>query len=347
MKRESLIQAFSQLGIVLRNIGENKPWNNFEIGVTESEYNQLITTIEKLKHHNGWFTEPMVRKAMLNLGSALEKDHLASWCSKYTFTNQPKTIAVIMAGNIPLVGFHDFICVFLSGHNSIIKLSNSDNCIIPFLTDLMKLPSERIVYSDSFLKDYDGVIATGSDNTSRYFDYYFKNKRSIIRKNRNSIAILNGEESDDDLKSLSQDIFTYFGLGCRNVSKLYVPKNYNFDLFFNSIFCYKELINNHKYANNYDYNKAIYLMSEYKFLDNGFFIVKEGNEMHSPISTINFEYYDNVSILREKINQEDHNIQCIVSNIEFKGKVNFGETQNPSLNQYADNIDVMRFLLTI
>jgi hypothetical protein len=252
-----------------------------------------------------------------------------------------------MAGNIPLVGFHDFICVFLSGHNSIIKLSNSDNCIIPFLTDLMKLPSERIVYSDSFLKDYDGVIATGSDNTSRYFDYYFKNKRSIIRKNRNSIAILNGEESDDDLKSLSQDIFTYFGLGCRNVSKLYVPKNYNFDLFFNSIFCYKELINNHKYANNYDYNKAIYLMSEYKFLDNGFFIVKEGNEMHSPISTINFEYYDNVSILKEKINLEDDNIQCIVSNIEFKGKVNFGETQNPSLNQYADNIDVMKFLLTI
>lgn len=337
------IQLISDIGEFLKNyLDENYDNNNDDKLV---EFKDVIT---KAQSKNPWFTDANIKVNLTYWSKKLTKHNLNKWLSKYNLNNTSrKNIAIIMAGNIPLVGFHDFICVFLSGHNSIIKLSNSDNCIIPFLTDLMKLPSERIVYSDSFLKDYDGVIATGSDNTSRYFDYYFKNKRSIIRKNRNSIAILNGEESDDDLKSLSQDIFTYFGLGCRNVSKLYVPKNYNFDLFFNSIFGYKELINNHKYANNYDYNKAIYLMSEYKFLDNGFFIVKEGNEMHSPISTINFEYYDNVSILRKKINQEDDNIQCIVSNIEFKGKVNFGETQNPSLNQYADNIDVMKFLLTI
>lgn len=337
------IQLISDIGEFLKNyLDENYDNNNDDKLV---EFKDVIT---KAQSKNPWFTDANIKVNLTYWSKKLTKHNLNKWLSKYNLNNTSrKNIAIIMAGNIPLVGFHDFICVFLSGHNSIIKLSNSDNCIIPFLTDLMKLPSERIVYSDSFLKDYDGVIATGSDNTSRYFDYYFKNKRSIIRKNRNSIAILNGEESDDDLKSLSQDIFTYFGLGCRNVSKLYVPKNYNFDLFFNSIFCYKELINNHKYANNYDYNKAIYLMSEYKFLDNGFFIVKEGNEMHSPISTINFEYYDNVSILKEKIYLEDDNIQCIVSNIEFKGKVNFGETQNPSLNQYADNIDVMRFLLTI
>jgi len=337
------IQLISDIGEFLKNyLDENYDNNNDDKLV---EFKDVIT---KAQSKNPWFTDVNIKVNLTYWSKKLTKHNLNKWLSKYNLNNTSrKNIAIIMAGNIPLVGFHDFICVFLSGHNSIIKLSNSDNCIIPFLTDLMKLPFERIVYSDSFLKDYDGVIATGSDNTSRYFDYYFKNKRSIIRKNRNSIAILNGEESDDDLKSLSQDIFTYFGLGCRNVSKLYVPKNYNFDLFFNSIFCYKELINNHKYANNYDYNKAIYLMSEYKFLDNGFFIVKEGNEMHSPISTINFEYYDNVSILKEKIYLEDDNIQCIVSNIEFKGKVNFGETQNPSLNQYADNIDVMRFLLTI
>jgi len=337
------IQLISDIGEFLRNyLDENYDNNN------DNKLVEFKDVIIKAQSKNPWFTDANIKVNLTYWSKKLTKHNLNKWLSKYNLNNTSrKNIAIIMAGNIPLVGFHDFICVFLSGHNSIIKLSNSDNCIIPFLTDLMKLPSERIVYSDSFLKDYDGVIATGSDNTSRYFDYYFKNKRSIIRKNRNSIAILNGEESDDDLKSLSQDIFTYFGLGCRNVSKLYVPKNYNFDLFFNSIFCYKELINNHKYANNYDYNKAIYLMSEYKFLDNGFFIVKEGNEMHSPISTINFEYYDNVSILKEKINLEDDNIQCIVSNIEFKGKVNFGETQNPSLNQYADNIDVMRFLLTI
>jgi hypothetical protein len=337
------IQLISDIGEFLKNyLDENYDNNN------DNKLVEFKDVIIKAQSKNPWFTDVNIKVNLTYWSKKLTKHNLNKWLSKYNLNNTSrKNIAIIMAGNIPLVGFHDFICVFLSGHNSIIKLSNSDSCIIPFLTDLMKLPSERIVYSDSFLKDYDGVIATGSDNTSRYFDYYFKNKRSIIRKNRNSIAILNGEESDDDLKSLSQDIFTYFGLGCRNVSKLYVPKNYNFDLFFNSIFCYKELINNHKYANNYDYNKAIYLMSEYKFLDNGFFIVKEGNEMHSPISTINFEYYDNVSILKEKINLEDDNIQCIVSNIEFKGKVNFGETQNPSLNQYADNIDVMRFLLTI
>jgi len=337
------IQLISDIGEFLKNyLDENYDNNN------DNKLVEFKDVIIKAQYKNPWFTDANIKVNLTYWSKKLTKHNLNKWLSKYNLNNTSrKNIAIIMAGNIPLVGFHDFICVFLSGHNSIIKLSNSDNCIIPFLTDLMKLPSERIVYSDSFLKDYDGVIATGSDNTSRYFDYYFKNKRSIIRKNRNSIAILNGEESDDDLKSLSQDIFTYFGLGCRNVSKLYVPKNYNFDLFFNSIFCYKELINNHKYANNYDYNKAIYLMSEYKFLDNGFFIVKEGNEMHSPISTINFEYYDNVSILKEKIYLEDDNIQCIVSNIEFKGKVNFGETQNPSLNQYADNIDVMRFLLTI
>ena len=337
------IQLISDIGEFLKNYLDEDFDNS-----TDDKLVKFKDIITKAQSKNPWFTDENIKVNLTYWSNKLTKHNLNKWLSKYNLNNiLRKNIAIIMAGNIPLVGFHDFICVFLSGHNSVIKLSNSDNFILPFLTDLMKVSSERIVYSDSFLKDYDGVIATGSDNTSRYFDYYFKNKRSIIRKNRNSIAILNGEESDDDLKSLSQDIFTYFGLGCRNVSKLYVPKNYNFDLFFNSIFGYKELINNHKYANNYDYNKAIYLMSEYKFLDNGFFIVKEGNEMHSPISTINFEYYDNVSILREKINLEDDNIQCIVSNIEFKGKVDFGETQNPSLNQYADNIDVMSFLLTI
>ena len=337
------IELISDIGEFLKNYLDEDFDNS-----TDDKLVKFKDIITKAQSKNPWFTDENIKVNLTYWSNKLTKHNLNKWLSKYNLNNiLRKNIAIIMAGNIPLVGFHDFICVFLSGHNSVIKLSNSDNFILPFLTDLMKVSSERIVYSDSFLKDYDGIIATGSDNTSRYFDYYFKNKRSIIRKNRNSIAILNGEESDDDLKSLSQDIFTYFGLGCRNVSKLYVPKNYNFDLFFNSIFDYKELINNHKYANNYDYNKAIYLMSEYKFLDNGFFIVKEGNEMHSPISTINFEYYDKVSILREKINLEDDNIQCIVSNIEFKGKVDFGETQNPSLNQYADNIDVMSFLLTI
>ena len=337
------IEIICKIGKFLKNYLDEKYDN-----IKDHKLAEFEKVIIKTQSINPWFTEENIKVNLTYWSEKLTKTNLKQWLNKYDLNNNSrKNIAIIMAGNIPLVGFHDFICVFLSGHNSIIKLSNSDKFILPFLTDLFNLDSDRVVYLDNMLKDYHGVIATGSDNTSRYFEYYFKNKKSIIRKNRNSIAILNGEESDCDLKSLSHDILTYFGLGCRNVSKLYVPRNYNFDSFFNSIFSYKELINNHKYANNYDYNKAIYLMSEYKFLDNGFFIVKEGKEMHSPISTINYEYYDNISFLREKINQQEDKIQCVVSNIEFKGKVDFGETQNPSLNQYADNIDVMNFLLTI
>ena len=337
------IEIICGIGKFLKNYLDEKYDNNKDHKLVEFE-----KIIIKAQSINPWFTDENIKVNLTYWSEKLTKTNLKQWLNKYDLNNNSrKNIAIIMAGNIPLVGFHDFICVFLSGHNSIIKLSNNDKFILPFLTDLINLDSDRVVYLDNMLKDYHGVIATGSDNTSRYFEYYFKNKNSIIRKNRNSIAILDGEESDCDLKSLSHDILTYFGLGCRNVSKLYVPRNYNFDSFFNSIFSYKELINNHKYANNYDYNKAIYLMSEYKFLDNGFFIVNEGEEMHSPISTINYEYYNNISLLREKINQQEDKIQCIVSNIEFKGKVDFGETQNPSLNQYADNIDVMNFLLTI
>ena len=336
-------ELISDIGDFLKNYLDEKYDNKKDDNLIEFE-----KVIKKAQSNNSWFTDENIKINLTYWSKKLIKTNLNQWLSKYNLKDTSrKNIAIIMAGNIPLVGFHDFICVFLAGHNSIIKLSSNDKYLIPFLLNLVKFPSDKVVYLDGMLKDYDAVIATGSDNTSRYFEYYFKNKQSIIRKNRNSIAILDGNETDEELKSLSHDILTYFGLGCRSVSKLYVPKGYNFDSFFNSIFAYKDLINNHKYANNYDYNKAIYLMSEYKFLDNGFFMIKEGNEMHSPISTINYEYYDNISHLNEKIKQQEDNIQCVVSNIKFEGRIDFGETQNPSLNQYADNIDVMNFLLTI
>ena len=336
-------ELISDIGDFLKNYLDEKYDNKKDDNLIEFE-----KVIKKAQSNNSWFTDENIKINLTYWSKKLIKTNLNQWLSKYNLKDTSrKNIAIIMAGNIPLVGFHDFICVFLAGHNSIIKLSSNDKYLIPFLLNLVKFPSDRVVYLDGMLTEYDAVIATGSDNTSRYFEYYFKNKQSIIRKNRNSIAILDGNETDEELKSLSHDILTYFGLGCRSVSKLYVPKGYNFDSFFNSIFAYKDLINNHKYANNYDYNKAIYLMSEYKFLDNGFFMIKEGNEMHSPISTINYEFYDNISHLSEKIKQQEENIQCVVSNIKFEGRIDFGETQNPSLNQYADNIDVMNFLLTI
>ena len=308
--------------------------------------------IQQGKLNNPWFTDQNMKVNLSYWAEKLNKYDLTQWMNNYhTMNISSKNVAIIMAGNIPLVGFHDFLSVFLSGHNSIIKLSSNDKHILPFLTNLMISTnnelSKKIIYIEGKLQGYDAVIATGSNNTSRYFEYYFKNKKSIIRKNRNSIAVLDGSENEDDLSLLGDDIFTYFGLGCRSISKLYVPENYCFDLFFNSIFKWNDLINSHKYANNYDYNKAIYLMSEYKFLDNGFFMVKEGSELHSPISTINYEFYNDISTLKQKIKADDKDIQCIVSNTEIENKINFGETQKPSLSQYADNIDVVEFLLTI
>jgi hypothetical protein len=309
-------------------------------------------TIQQGKVNNPWFTDQNMKVNLSYWAEKLNKYDLTQWMNNYDTMNvSSKSVAIIMAGNIPLVGFHDFLSVFLCGHNSIIKLSSNDKHILPFLTNLMisinNELSKKIIYIEGKLQGYDAVIATGSNNTSRYFEYYFKNKKSIIRKNRNSIAVLDGSENEDDLSLLGDDIFTYFGLGCRSISKLYVPENYCFDLFFNSIFKWNDLINSHKYANNYDYNKAIYLMSEYKFFDNGFFMVKEGSELYSPISTINYEFYNDISTLKQKIKADDKDIQCIVSNTEIENKINFGETQKPSLSQYADNIDVVEFLLTI
>ena len=309
-------------------------------------------TIQQGKLKNPWFTDQNMKVNLSYWAEKLNKYDLTQWMNNYDTMNvSSKSVAIIMAGNIPLVGFHDFLSVFLCGHNSIIKLSSNDKHILPFLTNLMisinNELSKKIIYIEGKLQGYDAVIATGSNNTSRYFEYYFKNKKSIIRKNRNSIAVLDGSENEDDLSLLGDDIFTYFGLGCRSISKLYVPENYCFDLFFNSIFKWNDLINSHKYANNYDYNKAIYLMSEYKFFDNGFFMVKEGSELYSPISTINYEFYNDISTLKQKIKADDKDIQCIVSNTEIENKINFGETQKPSLSQYADNIDVVEFLLTI
>ena len=347
MNLNDRIELVSDIGLFLKKYLDTNYDNTNDDNLVAFE-----KTIQLGKLNNPWFTDQNMKVNLSYWSEKLNKHNLTEWINKYdTLSVSTKNVAIIMAGNIPLVGFHDFLSVFLTGHNSIIKLSSNDKHILPFLTNLMismnnKL-SKKIIYLEGKLQAYDAVIATGSNNTSRYFEYYFKNKKSIIRKNRNSIAVLDGSENEKDLSLLGNDIFTYFGLGCRSISKLFVPKDYSFDLFFNSIFKWNDLINSHKYANNYDYNKAIYLMSEYKFLDNGFFMVKEGSELHSPISTINYEFYKDISTLKQKIKDDEKDIQCIVSNTKIENKINFGETQNPLLSQYADNIDVIDFLLTI
>jgi hypothetical protein len=280
----------------------------------------------------------------------LTKENLNKWLSDYNIDqNKPKTVALIMAGNIPLVGFHDFMVTILTGNRALIKLSSNDHVLLPFvikyLTFLAPTLKNEMVVTEGKMEGFDAVVATGSDNTARYFEHYFGNKPNIIRRNRNSLAVLTGNETAEELQALGEDIFRYYGLGCRSVSKFYVPKNYNFDFFFEAIYSYNPIINQVKYANNYDYNKAVYLMSDYKLLDNGFLMLKEDKSYSSPIATVFYELYDSLEALKLKLDAEKEKIQCVVSKGILDAEIAFGETQNPSLSDYADGVDTVEFLI--
>ncbi len=336
--------AFVKLGNYLTEFCENYYSND------GNPDDGLLQAIYSAEQHNGWFTRENIMFSLQQWGDALTEENLTEWLSKYDIqpVEAPKTIGIVMAGNIPLVGFHDFICVLLSGNKVLAKLSSNDKILLPFLTKVLidQEPSlkDYIAFVEGKMEDFDAVIATGSNNTSRYFEYYFGKKPNIIRKNRNSVAILTGKETKEELQALGEDIFRYYGLGCRNVSKIFVPKDYDFEPFFNAIFEFKDIINENKYANNYDYNKAVYLMSEFKILDNGFLVLKEDESLSSPISALFYTYYENESDLRNQLKALDDQIQCVVS---AKGDVPFGETQKPKLNDYADGVDTLEFLLQL
>jgi len=341
------IDAFVKLGKYLTDFCDKCYSNNPEVD------QNLKEIVARAGHHNGWFTEDSVLFSLRQWGELLSEQNIKDWLVNYSFQtkSEPKTVGIVMAGNIPLVGFHDFLSVLLSGNKVLVKLSSNDKVLLPYLSNFLieEEPSlvDKIEFVDGKLESFDAVIATGSNNTSRYFEYYFGKKPNIIRKNRNSVAVLSGRESEEELKALGEDIFRYYGLGCRNVSKIYVPKEYNFDGLFNALFHYKDIINQHKYANNYDYNKAVYLMSEFKILDNGFLILKEDDSLTSPISALFYSYYDDESTLRKKLQEMEEQIQCVVSSDAKGNDVNFGDSQKPSLKDYADGIDTLEFLLKL
>jgi hypothetical protein len=256
-----------------------------------------------------------------------------------------------MAGNIPLVGFHDMLCVLISGHIFLGKMSSKDDQILKTIAEILIAINpefnELINFTDK-LSNFDAIIATGSNNTSRYFESFFKNYPHIIRKNRNSIAILNGKETQDELYKLADDIFLYFGLGCRNISKLFVPKEYNFDNFLDAIKHYQNIITNKKYFNNYKYNKSILQINKTPHIDNGFMLLKEDYAISSPISTIYYKEYINILDLKKIVNQSLDNIQCIVTNNNhFNNAVKFGQAQKPELWDYSDNVDTLNFMIQI
>ncbi|GGD93010.1 acyl-CoA reductase [Planktosalinus lacus] len=346
------INACIHLGKFLSQFVESPPLRKEDVLLNDMFFDGMLHQIKLAEEHNGWFTNENIRFALKNWSEALKNNHLKEWLLPYSFdTIEPKTVAIVMAGNIPLVGFHDFLSVLMSGHKVLVKQSSKDKHLLPYLAKYLEYVAPGfkgyITFTEDQLSGFDAVIATGSDNTARYFEYYFKTKPHIIRKNRNSVAVLSGKESEVQLSALGEDIFRYYGLGCRNVSKLYVPEDYNFDAFFNAIYPWHTLVNKQKYANNYDYNKAVYLMSEFDFLDNGFFMLKEDTGYSSPIASCFYERYSSKNELLQRLKQDQKLIQCVVSKGLIETEIAFGKSQQPQLWHYADNINTLDFLLNI
>ena len=337
MPLQQRINAFSQLGAQLSSLTSE----------TSEDYDTLIS---QANAHNGWFTEENIKFAINSWSAALTEENLTKWTSNYTFKEgTPKIIAIVMAGNIPLVGFHDFLSVLISGNHVQAKMSSNDSILLTYVTKLLVEIEpgfkEAITFTKEKLEKFDAVIATGSNNTAKYFDHYFNKYPNIIRKNRNSVAVITGKETKEQMEALADDIFRYFGLGCRNVSKIYLPEEYDLDHFFNAMFSWKEVINNHKYMNNYDYNKAVYLMSNIKLLDNEFMLLKEDEGFSSPISVVMHERYKTLDEVQTNLTTQAENIQAIVADCGMENEVPFGVAQTPSLWDYADGVDTLDFII--
>jgi hypothetical protein len=301
---------------------------------------------QKAYLENSWFIPEFVNLSIKNIAeNYLQKDILDAFALKYQLPEEksnPKKVGIVMAGNIPLVGFHDFLCVFISGHFAYIKPSSKDSVLIKHLVNKMNEWNEDVTSCVQFgemLKGCDAYIATGSSNTGRYFEYYFQKYPHIIRKNRTSVAVLKGNESKGELEKLADDVYQYFGLGCRNVTKLYVPKDYDFVPLLEAFKKYDRLADFQKYKNNYDYNLAILLLNNRYYMTNGSILLVEDPSLFSPISQLHFEYYNGEQEIEKKLH-DNETIQCIVSD-ENTG---FGSAQKPSVLQFADGIDTMKFL---
>jgi hypothetical protein len=342
MELKERIESFAQLGGFLRN--------SLDSGVLTfaGETHNISDLIKNQQMLNQWFTPGNVIKALTAIANELTENNLTKWTDAYPSLSEessPHRIGVIMAGNIPLVGFHDFLSVLITGNNIIAKTSSKDSQLIVFLSDLLcKINPgfrEKVEFTEGNLKNFDAVIATGSDNSSRYFEYYFSKYPNIIRKNRNSIGIIEGNETDEQVLKLGDDIFSYFGLGCRNVSKLYLPKGYDLTSMTKNWSHFEDVIRHTKYANNYDFNKAVYLVNREAFFDTGHLLLKEDTRISSPVSVLFYEYYESQHAVKQITELLNDKIQCVVG----KFGVPFGEAQSPHLWDYADGIDTIEFLL--
>ncbi len=348
MNLEQRTQAFIQLGKTLTALNQSQDWQGFKSGLTLEEFTDIQKIIDDHKHTNGWFTRAQIVAAIKAWGILLSEENINKWIAQYDLkAPEKRTIAIICAGNIPLVGFHDVLSVLISGHRALVKLSSSDNQLIPailkILTKLEPAFEKQYEIAPEKLVGYDAVIATGSNNSSRYFKYYFKHVPCIIRKSRTSVAVVTGNESDEELTALGNDVFDYFGLGCRSVSKLFLPENFQMDKFFNAIFHFSDVVNHNKYANNYDYNKAVWLLNQDDLLDNGFILLKQDERLASPTASLFYSYYKTEKDVEATINKHKDEIQCVVGTAHIP----FGMSQSPQLWDYADDVDTLQFISTL
>lgn len=340
MTLKQRIDGFVQVGLFIkRHFSEQKP--------NETQLHHGLDKLMEMAHiYNNWFIPEFVKESIINISELLKEEDVIKFAE--TVKEKPqKTVAIICAGNIPMVAFHDILCVLLSGNKALIKLSSDDNVLTPFflklLTHYQPEFESQILFAEGKLGAFDAVIATGSNNTAQHFKTYFGKYPHIIRKNRSSIAVLTGKESSNDLKNLGTDIFLYFGLGCRNVSKVMVPEGYSFDKFFESIVDFGFVVNNKKYGNNYDYHRAIYLLESMQFLDNNFLMIKESVDLHSPVGVLYYQYYKNDNELADHLNTLNGELQCIVG----KNYTPFGYSQRPVITDFADNVNTLEFLVNL
>jgi hypothetical protein len=358
MKVEEKIKALAQFGAFLGQFGENDNRSDELAELNELHYDTMAAALRKAEQHNGWFTEAALRYAMTSWSNALTEEKLEKWLSPYKMDTivvkgQQKQIGVIMAGNIPVVGLHDLITVVVAGHRLKAKLSSDDRILLPEMVTVLSSINPQLVkgieFTDGQLKEVDAIIATGSNNSARYFEHYFSSYPHIIRKNRSGVAVLTGEESEAELQALGNDIFRYFGLGCRNVSKLFVPGGYDLNHFFKGIFSFSDAVINHnKYANNYDYHRAIYLLNKDDILENGFVLLKEEEALSSPVAVLHYSYYESPEHLRKQLDGLEDEVQCVVGSSDlYPGALPFGTSQQPELWDYADGVDTLAFLLKL
>ncbi len=316
----------------------------------------LLDEIKQSKTKNAWFTEENVRHALEGIAFILKPENFLPWINTYDQLKKsgqnPKTVAVIMAGNLPVVGFHDFMCVLLSGHRFLGKLSSQDKHLPVRVAELVgeAQPAMNNMYSftEGMVREFDAIIATGSNNSSRYFEYYFGRHPHIIRKNRNSLAILTGQETDDELQALSDDIFLFFGRGCRNVSKVFIPKYFDIKRLIKNFSKWEKLKDHNKFYNNYEYQKAIMLVNQTPHLDSGFSIIKQDANLSSPLAVVHYDTYSDAKELGSYINLQRGNIQCIVSSdpriVNCSKTVLPGKAQSPGPSEFADGVDTIAFL---